>query len=61
MVEKAFITLKESMCSTPILEVFDFNNSFVLEYDSLGKSIGAMLMQEGCRLAFTNNHLREKS
>jgi hypothetical protein len=42
------------MCNTPILEVLDFSNTFVLECDALVKGLGFILMQEGHPLEFTN-------
>jgi hypothetical protein len=49
---KAFEQLKEVMCKTPILSTPDFTKNFIVECDTSGNGIGAILMQEGRPLVF---------
>ena len=49
-----FSTLKESMCTTPILSTHDFTNNFVLECGALSRGLGVSLVQEGHPMAFTS-------
>jgi hypothetical protein len=56
----AFQALKDIMLSTPVLTLPDFTKTFVLECDSYGKGIGAILMQDDKPLAFTRKQLFEQ-
>jgi hypothetical protein len=51
--EKAFITLKQLMCSALVLTQPDFNKKFYLQTDALGYGMGAILSQEGDPDTFT--------
>jgi hypothetical protein len=54
---RSFATLKDSMCTTLVLAVPKFKNTFFLECDASGKGLKVLLMQEGCPLAFTSEKL----
>ena len=49
---QAFEQLKVAMCKAPILTTLDFTKTFIVECDSSGNGIGAILMQEGRPLSF---------
>ena len=56
-----FQTLKMAMCTTPVLALPDFTNTFVLECDASGKGIGVVPVQEDRPLAFTSKKLYERN
>ncbi len=43
--ESAFNTLKDKMCSEPVLQRPDFNQRFLVQVDASDKGIGALLAQ----------------
>jgi hypothetical protein len=59
-VDQSFQALKATMCTTPVLARPDFIKTFVLECDASGRGIGAVLMQDGWPLAFTNKNLSKR-
>jgi hypothetical protein len=58
---QAFQTLNMAMCTTLVISLSDFTNTFVLECDASRKGIDVVLMQEGRPLAFTNKQLSERN
>jgi hypothetical protein len=58
---QSFQTLKMAMCTTPVLSLPHFTDTYVLECDASGKGIGVVLMQEGRPLAFTSKQLSERN
>jgi hypothetical protein len=60
-VAQDFQTLKMAMCTTPVLTLPNFKNTFVMECDASGKGICIVLMQEGRPLAFTSKQLCEQN
>jgi hypothetical protein len=58
---EAFDTIKEALCSTPVLALANFTKPFILETDARDRSIGAVLMQQGRPLSFWSKSLGKKS
>ena len=54
---KYFEKLKVALATTPILDIVDPNELFVLETDANGEAIGVVLMQGGCLVAFESKKL----
>ncbi|MCO5596743.1 hypothetical protein L7F22_050812 [Adiantum nelumboides] len=48
----AFQTLKGKMTTGPVLILLDLQKSFEVYCDSCGRSLGVVLMQEGCVIAY---------
>jgi hypothetical protein len=53
----ALATLKERLCSTPMLALPDFNKTFEIECDASGIGIEAFLMQDRQPIAFFSEKL----
>jgi hypothetical protein len=51
--------MKEVMSTCPVLALLDFSQPFVLECDTSGVGIGAILMQGGHRIVFKSRKLNE--
>ncbi|KAK9032806.1 hypothetical protein V6N11_017849 [Hibiscus sabdariffa] len=58
--KEAFLSLKEAMCSAPVLALLDFTQSFSLETDASSKGIGAVLTQNGRPIAYLSKALGPK-
>jgi hypothetical protein len=56
-VKHDFIDLKQTMCTTPVLDAPDFNQTFFVEFDTSGIGIGTVITQEGRPLSFTSHAL----
>ncbi|KAL8109802.1 hypothetical protein AgCh_025771 [Apium graveolens] len=61
--DASFNALKQSMTSTPTLDMPNFNEPFVIESDASGEGTGALLTQQGRPVAFMSRALgaNEKS
>jgi hypothetical protein len=57
---RIFEKLEDAMCTTPILFMPDFTKTFIMECDSLGHRIGAILVQEGRTFSFESDQLKGK-
>lgn len=53
----AFETFKQSLISAPVLVLLDFSKTFVVETDTSGKGIGAVLMQDQHPIAYISKAL----
>jgi hypothetical protein len=57
----SFNTLKQKMCSAPVLALPNFQLPFTLETDASGSGIGVVLMQGGRPIAFYSQALGPKA
>lgn len=57
LTQSAFQTLKEAICSVPILALPDFTEQFCVETDACGQGIGVVLQQKGKPIAYFSKAL----
>lgn len=56
-----FDTLKQALCSAPVLGILDFTKTFAIETDACHTGVGAVLLQEGHPLAYVSKPLGIKN
>ncbi|GJX68271.1 putative reverse transcriptase domain-containing protein [Tanacetum coccineum] len=56
--EPAFQMLKQKLCSTPILDLLEGSENFVVYYDASHKGLGAVLMQREKVIAYASRQLK---
>jgi hypothetical protein len=55
--EDAFLTLKKLLTTAPVLTQPNIKKSFDVYCDASGTSIGGVLMQDGCAIAYASRQL----
>jgi hypothetical protein len=55
--ETTFHNLQQALTSAPVLQLPDFNREFMVEYDTSGAGIGAVLHQGGGPIAFFSRQM----
>ena len=59
--ETAFQELKKAMISTPVLEVPDFTQPFIIETDACYDGMGAVIMQNKRPISYLSQALEQKN
>ena len=57
----AFQNLKPAMSNPPVSALPNFDKTFVVECNALGRGVGAVLMQEGMPIAFHSQALKGRN
>ncbi|GKG53126.1 putative reverse transcriptase domain-containing protein, partial [Tanacetum coccineum] len=57
--DEAFQTLKQKLCSTPIIALPDGTENFVVYYDASHRGFGAVLMQREKVIAYASRQLKK--
>ncbi|GJU73046.1 putative reverse transcriptase domain-containing protein [Tanacetum coccineum] len=56
--ETAFQTLKQKLCSAPILALLEGSENFIVYYDAFHKGLGVVLMQKEKVIAYASRQLK---
>ena len=56
--EVAFRTLKQALCSAPVLSLPEGTEDFVVYCDASNQGLGCILMQHGRVIAYASRHLK---
>jgi hypothetical protein len=59
--ESAFMALKSTLCSSPILALPNFDRPFTIETDASESGVGVVIMQDGHPFAFLSKALGPKT
>ena len=59
--QTTFEMLKKKMTTAPVLGLLNFSKGFIIECDASGHGLSAVLMQEGCPLAYFSKGLCDRN
>ncbi|CAA7389231.1 unnamed protein product [Spirodela intermedia] len=59
--QATFSTLKQAMTMAPVLALPNFSQEFIVETNASGSSVGAILMQQGCPIAYFSQALPRRA